>query len=189
MTGTEPRQPNLRNEPYWSALANVLDWAESNTTSTVLSCLAAHAGVLHSDGIERCPLNDKQFGVFDFAKAANHPLTDGSRAARTFSAFSMERSAGGRAGSMWLPRADSIGRGWRGLVRKEEKAEPVRPFPGPSGVWRADASERIPERYKALPQEGTRDLSLHAEGSISTQQVRTFLPIFEMLFCPIGEKN
>jgi homoserine O-succinyltransferase/O-acetyltransferase len=78
MTGTEPRQPNLRNEPYWSALANVLDWAESNTTSTILSCLAAHAGVLHSDGIERCPLNDKQFGVFDFAKAANHPLTGGA---------------------------------------------------------------------------------------------------------------
>ena len=78
MTGTEPRQPNLRNEPYWSALANVLDWAESNTTSTILSCLAAHAGVLHSDGIERCPLNDKQFGVFDFAKDANHPLTDGT---------------------------------------------------------------------------------------------------------------
>ncbi len=78
MTGTEPRQPNLRDEPYWSALANVLDWAESNTTSTVLSCLAAHAGVLHSDGIERCRLNDKQFGVFDFAKAANQPLTGGS---------------------------------------------------------------------------------------------------------------
>jgi homoserine O-succinyltransferase len=78
MTGTEPRQPNLRNEPYWSALANVLDWAESNTTSTILSCLAAHAGVLHSDGIQRCPLNDKQFGVFDFAKTANHPLTDGT---------------------------------------------------------------------------------------------------------------
>jgi len=78
MTGTEPRQPNLRNEPYWSALANVLDWAESNTTSTILSCLAAHAGVLHSDGIQRCPLNDKQFGVFDFAKTASHPLTDGT---------------------------------------------------------------------------------------------------------------
>src|ERR1700690_1550361 len=26
MTGTEPRQPNLRNEPYWSALTDVLDW-------------------------------------------------------------------------------------------------------------------------------------------------------------------
>jgi homoserine O-succinyltransferase/O-acetyltransferase len=77
MTGTEPRQSNLRNEPYWPALADVLDWAESNTFSTILSCLAAHAGVLHSDGIHRHPLSDKQFGVFDFARAANHPLSNG----------------------------------------------------------------------------------------------------------------
>ncbi|MFZ0951973.1 MAG: homoserine O-succinyltransferase [Candidatus Sulfotelmatobacter sp.] len=77
MTGTEPRQANLRNEPYWSALTSVLDWAESNTVSTILSCLAAHAGVLHSDGIDRHPLTDKQFGVFDFARAANHQLTAG----------------------------------------------------------------------------------------------------------------
>src|SRR5580692_1830841 len=42
MTGTEPRQRDLRSEPYWSALANVLHWAESNTVSTILSCLAAH---------------------------------------------------------------------------------------------------------------------------------------------------
>src|SRR5271170_6408647 len=78
MTGTEPRQPNLRNEPYWTALANVLDWAESNTASAILSCLAAHAGVLHSDGINRHPLSDKQFGVFDFAKASNHKLISGT---------------------------------------------------------------------------------------------------------------
>jgi len=74
MTGTEPKQPNLRNEPYWPALANVLDWAESNTVSTILSCLAAHAGVLYSDGINRHPLSDKQFGVFSFAKSSDHPL-------------------------------------------------------------------------------------------------------------------
>ena len=76
MTGTEPRQRNLRQEPYWSTLADVLEWAERNTISTVLSCLAAHAGVLHSDGIERRPLGDKQFGVFDFAKANDHALTN-----------------------------------------------------------------------------------------------------------------
>ena len=75
MTGTEPRQPNLRNEPFWSAMANVLDWAESNTVSTILSCLAAHAGVLYSDGISRHPLSEKQFGVFEFAKASSHNLT------------------------------------------------------------------------------------------------------------------
>ncbi len=77
MTGTEPRRPDLRDEPYWPALATVLDWAEQNTASTVLSCLAAHAGVLHSNGIPRHRLSDKQFGVFDFEKTRNHALTNG----------------------------------------------------------------------------------------------------------------
>jgi len=76
MTGTEPQQPNLRQEPYWPTLATVLDWAEKNTFSTILSCLAAHAGVLYSDGIERHRLSDKRFGVFDFAKATEHALTN-----------------------------------------------------------------------------------------------------------------
>jgi homoserine O-succinyltransferase len=76
MTGTEPRQPDLRNEPYWPALTEVLKWAESATTSTVLSCLAAHAGVLHSDGIPRHRLGDKQFGVFEYAKVRCHSLTE-----------------------------------------------------------------------------------------------------------------
>ena len=75
MTGTEPQQPSLRQEPYWCNLANVLDWAERSTVSTVLSCLAAHAGVLHSDGIERHRLSDKRFGVFEFPAASDHALT------------------------------------------------------------------------------------------------------------------
>jgi homoserine O-succinyltransferase len=78
MTGTEPRQPDLRNEPYWPALTEVLEWAEHNTTSTVLSCLAAHAGVLYSDGIPRHRLADKQFGVFEYKRIRKHALTDGA---------------------------------------------------------------------------------------------------------------
>lgn len=74
MTGTEPQQPSLRQEPYWGNLSNVLDWAERNTVSTVLSCLAAHASVLHSDGIERCRLSDKRFGVFEFPVPSGHAL-------------------------------------------------------------------------------------------------------------------
>jgi homoserine O-succinyltransferase/O-acetyltransferase len=77
ITGTEPVQPDLRNEPYWSTLASLLDWAEENTNSTVLSCLAAHAGVLHSDGIPRNRLADKQFGVFEHQRVADHDLTRG----------------------------------------------------------------------------------------------------------------
>jgi homoserine O-succinyltransferase len=75
VTGTEPLHPDLRDEPYWPILTGVLDWAERNTSSTVLSCLVAHAGVLYSDGIPRHRLPDKQFGVFDFKKRDDHLLT------------------------------------------------------------------------------------------------------------------
>src|SRR5213078_693070 len=78
MTGTEPHQPDLREEPYWDALGDVLDWGEDHTVSTVLSCLAAHAGVLYSDGIARHRLEDKRFGVFDDRKVLDHPLASGT---------------------------------------------------------------------------------------------------------------
>ena len=78
ITGTEPRHSDLREEPYWSAMVDVFAWAEEHTSSTVLSCLAAHAGVLQGDGIGRHPLPDKQFGVFDEAKVRDHDLTRGT---------------------------------------------------------------------------------------------------------------
>jgi homoserine O-succinyltransferase len=78
ITGTEPHHPNLRDEPYWRTLVNIFDWAEENTISTILSCLAAHAGVLYSDGIGRHTLGDKQFGVFDYKRVRDHSLTSGT---------------------------------------------------------------------------------------------------------------
>lgn len=75
VTGMEPRHADLRQEAYWPAMVEVLDWAQENTISTVLSCLAAHAAVLHADGIIRYPLADKQFGVFDLCKVGEHALT------------------------------------------------------------------------------------------------------------------
>jgi len=77
VTGTEPKQPDLRQEPYWGQLSALLDWAVENSYSAVLSCLAAHAGVLHSDGIGRSPLEDKRFGVFDHKITNGHALTKG----------------------------------------------------------------------------------------------------------------
>src|SRR5436190_6449963 len=47
VTGTEPRAQELTDEPYWQSLTTVLEWAEQHTCSTILSCLAAHAGILH----------------------------------------------------------------------------------------------------------------------------------------------
>jgi homoserine O-succinyltransferase len=77
VTGTEPRAPSLRDEPYWGSLTRVLDWANENTASTVWSCLAAHAAVLHMDGVRRQLLDEKRFGVFECARASDHPLTAG----------------------------------------------------------------------------------------------------------------
>jgi homoserine O-succinyltransferase len=75
VTGTEPRTPNLTDEPYWGSLTRLLEWAEHHTHSAVWSCLAAHAALLHMDGIGRRPLIDKRFGVFECARVSDHPLT------------------------------------------------------------------------------------------------------------------
>ncbi len=80
VTGTEPREFNLRDEPYWSRLAEIIDWAEQNTISTIWSCLAAHAAVFHIDGIRRMPLSEKRFGIFDFEKVSDHHLLRGTPA-------------------------------------------------------------------------------------------------------------
>ena len=75
VTGTEPRAENLRDEPYWETMSTLVDWASGHTSSAIWSCLAAHAAVLHADGIERRPLKEKRFGVFDCRLAADHPMT------------------------------------------------------------------------------------------------------------------
>jgi homoserine O-succinyltransferase len=74
VTGTEPRARNLADEPYWETLTRVVDWARDNTASAIWSCLAAHAAVLHDDGIERRALKEKLFGIFDCQLVADHPM-------------------------------------------------------------------------------------------------------------------
>lgn len=78
ITGTEPRAEDLTKEPYWTSLTRLLQWAERHTVSTVWSCLAAHAAVLHLDGIHRRQLGRKQCGVFDCERLTEHVLTSGA---------------------------------------------------------------------------------------------------------------
>jgi homoserine O-succinyltransferase len=74
VTGTEPRAADLKDELYWPTLAKLVDWARSNTISTIWSCLAAHAAVLHADGIERRPVGGKLSGVFACEATGCHQL-------------------------------------------------------------------------------------------------------------------
>lgn len=75
VTGTEPLAKDLRQEAYWSELAELIEWAQRATASAVLSCLAAHAAALLFDGIERETLETKCSGVFVQEVRTDHPLT------------------------------------------------------------------------------------------------------------------
>jgi len=78
VTGKEPATPDLRDEPCWEMMTRILEWARENTHSTVWSCLAAHAAVLHMDGIGRHRSADKHFGVFECVRVSEHPLLAGA---------------------------------------------------------------------------------------------------------------
>ena len=87
VTGREPLTPCLADEPYWASFTDVLEWAQENTYSAVWSCLAAHAALLHSDGVSRIKSGSKHCGVFECTRVENHALT-----ANTPSRFSLPHS-------------------------------------------------------------------------------------------------
>jgi homoserine O-succinyltransferase len=77
VTGREPKTADLRDEPYWESFTQVLEWARTHTHSAVWSCLAAHAAVLHMDGIGRRRSDEKNFGIFQCAQGSNHAMMRG----------------------------------------------------------------------------------------------------------------
>jgi homoserine O-succinyltransferase len=110
VTGTEPRASNLMDEPYWANMARLIEWAEQNTHSTVWSCLAAHAAVLHIDGIARRRLSQKRFGLLECDRVSEHQLTGGipSRLVMPHSRWND------------IPEDELAGCGYRILTRSED---------------------------------------------------------------------
>jgi homoserine O-succinyltransferase/O-acetyltransferase len=77
VTGREPLTADLREERYWNSFVRVLEWAKKETISTVWSCLAAHAAVLHMDGIQRVRSERKHSGIFTCTRISDHAITAG----------------------------------------------------------------------------------------------------------------
>ena len=78
VTGMEPHRPALEDEPIWASITKLARWAEDQAIPTIWSCLAAHAAVLHLDGIARSQLPEKLSGVFRCdVTATDHPLMQG----------------------------------------------------------------------------------------------------------------
>jgi homoserine O-succinyltransferase len=77
VTGAEPRTSALPDEVYWPSLTRLVDWAAALGMPAVWSCLAAHAAVLHLDGIQRRRLSAKVSGVFRCTKLRDDPAMAG----------------------------------------------------------------------------------------------------------------
>ncbi len=77
VTGSNPIEREIQDEPYWSELVEVLTWSREHVRSTLLSCLSAHAALVVFDGAERVRLSDKCTGVYAQVVDVDRPLTDG----------------------------------------------------------------------------------------------------------------
>jgi homoserine O-succinyltransferase/O-acetyltransferase len=77
VTGSNPIESRIEDEPYWSDLHGLLKWGSENVPAMVLSCLAAHAALAVFDGIERTTLPVKCTGVFPQQADPTHPLAAG----------------------------------------------------------------------------------------------------------------
>ena len=129
-----------------------MDWAEIGTISTLFSCLAAHAAVLHLDGIARRPLPKKISGVFASLRAVDDPLLAGLPARARDAAFAPQRTA---RKAIWWPKDYRIlSRLTDGSVDvfARERPKPLCLLAGPSRIWRRDAGPGISARHRPLSQ-------------------------------------
>jgi homoserine O-succinyltransferase len=77
VTGSNPLEAHIEDEPYWADLVDLLSWGTEHVDSMLLSCLSAHAALTHFDGIARGRLPAKCAGVFAQEVDERHPLTAG----------------------------------------------------------------------------------------------------------------
>jgi homoserine O-succinyltransferase/O-acetyltransferase len=74
VTGSNPVEERIEDEPYWADLSDLLTWGSEHVQSMLLSCLSAHAALTVFDGIERQRLTSKCTGVFPQEVDPAHPL-------------------------------------------------------------------------------------------------------------------
>ena len=80
----------------------------ANTISSLLSCLAAHAAVLRSDGVARRPLAESAPACFPIDVVADHELVRGFAPHYRDAALALERPRRGEAGRQGLSHAGAL---------------------------------------------------------------------------------
>lgn len=65
VTGAPVEQMPFEEVDYWDELCAIMDWAQTNVFSTFYICWGAQAGLYHRYGVQKFPLSQKMFGVFE----------------------------------------------------------------------------------------------------------------------------
>lgn len=65
ITGAPVEQIPFEEVNYWNELKEIMDWSDTNVTSTYHSCWGAFAGLYYRYGIDKFPLDEKMFGIFE----------------------------------------------------------------------------------------------------------------------------
>lgn len=64
ITGAPVEQMPFEEVDYWEELKEIMEWTKTHVTSTVHLCWGAQAGLYYHYGIDKVPLSEKLFGVF-----------------------------------------------------------------------------------------------------------------------------
>ncbi len=64
ITGAPVEQMPFEEVDYWEEVCGIMDWADTNVTSTMYLCWGAQAGLYHYYGIEKVALPEKLFGIY-----------------------------------------------------------------------------------------------------------------------------
>lgn len=64
ITGAPIEQMPFEEVTYWKEMAAILDWTQTNVHSTMHICWAAQAAMYHFHGVEKYPLANKAFGIY-----------------------------------------------------------------------------------------------------------------------------
>lgn len=64
ITGAPVETMDFEDVAYWEELKQIMDWSETNVTSTLHICWGAQAGLYHHYGVRKLDLSEKLSGVY-----------------------------------------------------------------------------------------------------------------------------
>ncbi len=65
ITGAPVEHMEFEEVEYWQELCEIMEWSKTHVTSTLHICWGAQAGLYYHYGIQKHPLPEKLFGVFE----------------------------------------------------------------------------------------------------------------------------